>query len=153
MASRGSSCHIPPPAHERAAGCHPEPDWAQVLAALPVEVETTAQTTRAVRRRRQVRSGEALLRLILLYSLWDWPLRQVAAWACANGWAELSDVALLHRLQGARAYLSALATACLVSQRTLATTCPVRLRLVDATTISRPGSTGTDWRLHLSFDL
>jgi hypothetical protein len=29
----------------------------------------------------------------------------------------------------------------------------VRLRLVDATVISRPGSQGTDWRVHLSFDI
>lgn len=28
-----------------------------------------------------------------------------------------------------------------------------RLRLVDATTISQPGSTGTDWRVHLGFNL
>jgi hypothetical protein len=29
----------------------------------------------------------------------------------------------------------------------------MRIKLVDATTISRPGSTGTDWRLHLGFNL
>ena len=29
----------------------------------------------------------------------------------------------------------------------------MRLRLVDATTISHPGSHGTDWRVHLSFNL
>jgi hypothetical protein len=29
----------------------------------------------------------------------------------------------------------------------------VRLRLIDATVISRPGSQGTDWRVHLSLDL
>lgn len=28
-----------------------------------------------------------------------------------------------------------------------------RLRVVDATTISRPGSAGTDWRVHLGYDL
>jgi hypothetical protein len=130
-----------------------EPDWTRLLAALPLEVETTSQATGALRRRRQLRSGATLLRLVLLYSWWDWPLRLVAAWACATGWVDLSDVALLHRLQGARAYLSALVTACVVSQRTLATAAPVRLRLVDATTLSRPGSTGVDWRLHLSFDV
>lgn len=29
----------------------------------------------------------------------------------------------------------------------------LRLRLVDATTISRPGSKGTDWRVHMGYDL
>jgi hypothetical protein len=29
----------------------------------------------------------------------------------------------------------------------------MRLRIVDATTVSKPGSTGTDWRVHLGFDL
>jgi len=28
-----------------------------------------------------------------------------------------------------------------------------RLRLIDATVISKPGSTGTDWRVHLSYNL
>jgi len=153
MAPRRPSCHIASPADEEPAAQHAEPDWAQLLAALPQEVEATSQATGALRRRRQVRSGATLLRLVLLYSLWDWPLRLVAAWAGASGWADLSDVALLHRLQGARAYLSALVTACVVSQRTLSPTTPIRLRLVDATTISRPGSAGTDWRVHLSFDV
>ena len=152
MASRAPSCHIPPCPDDRPSPLR-DADWAQLLAALPVEVEATSQTTRALPRRRQVRSGELLLRLALLYSLCDWPLWRVAAWACAMGWANLSTVALLHRLQGARAYLSTLVTACVVTQRLLSTTAPVRLRLVDATTISRPGSRGTDWRVHLSFDV
>jgi hypothetical protein len=153
MAPRGPSCHIAPPPDEEPAARSAEPDWAQLLAALPREVEATSQATGALRRRRQVRSGATLLRLVLLYCWWDWPLRLVAAWACASGWADLSDVALLHRLQRARAYLSALVTACVVSQRTLSPRAPVRLRLVDATTISRPGSAGADWRVHLSFDV
>jgi len=149
MASHRPSCHIPLRPDECAAASPTEADWAQVLAALPPEVEAAG----ALQRRRQVRSEATLLRLVLLYSWRDWSLRLVAAWAAASGWADLSDVALLHRLQGARAYLSTLVTACVVSQRTLALAHPVRLRLVDATTISRPGSTGTDWRVHLSFDV
>src|SRR5690606_39366243 len=29
----------------------------------------------------------------------------------------------------------------------------LRVRLIDASVITRPGSTGTDWRVHLSFDV
>jgi len=153
MATPCASCQsCPHPGDPRPAPAT-DADWAELLAALPVDVESTARASQALRRRRQVRSGADLLRLVLLYSLWDWPLRLVAAWATITGWAELSDVALLQRLRGAQHYLGVLVAACLLTSRTLQPTGPVRLRLVDATVISRPGSRGTDWRLHVSFDV
>jgi hypothetical protein len=80
-------------------------------------------------------------------------LRQTAAWATAIGICQLSDVAVLKRLRQAGDWLGEL-VAQWFYQRGLSaieTTWPVRV--VDATTINRPGSQGTDLRLHMVMDL
>jgi hypothetical protein len=128
-------------------------DWQEVKRHLPVDLEESAREAGALRRRREVRRAEDLLRMALAYALCDWSLRLAAAWACLKGWADLSDTALTRRLRGARLWLGVLVAAWVVRTRAELAGCPVRLRLVDATTVSRPGSKGTDWRVHASLDL
>jgi hypothetical protein len=69
------------------------------------------------------------------------------------GLGTLSDVAVLKRLRRCGPWLGWLVGQWL---RTHVVRVPVtsgRLRLVDATTVCKPGSTGTDWRLHASYDV
>ncbi len=163
MASRRRCCHSAPgPARPGRVRCprRPEPagvwrdrEWAHVLAQLPADLEASARASGALRRRREVRSAAALLRLVLAYALSGWPLRLVAVWAALRGLGELSDVAVLYRLRGARGWLGVLVAALVADGRAATLGRPVRLRLVDATTVSRPGSTGADWRVHLSLSL
>ena len=100
-------------------------------------------------------SPATLLRLALCYAADDSSLRTVAARAGVQGVAQLSDVALLNRLRAAAPWLGRLLTDLLADAVRLPEGAirPLRLRLQDATTVSRPGSTGTDWRIHLGFDL
>jgi len=128
-------------------------DWQTALAGMPLDWETSARTCGAVVRRREVRSAGDLLRLVLAYSLWDWSLRQVAAWACLLDVAQLSDVAVRKRLRHARPWLSQLVGQQLIRVRALAPASGVRLRLLDASVITEPGSVGTDWRVHVGFDV
>lgn len=132
-----------------------ETDWPYLLTLLPANFAETARTTGAFRRRRGVDSPATLLRLALGYAADDSSLRTVAARAGVQGVATLSDVALLKRLRAAAPWLGRLLTDLLAQEVPLpsATPHPLRLRLQDATTVSRPGSAGTDWRLHLGFDL
>jgi hypothetical protein len=163
MASRDRCCHSARrPGRRGRARCPRRPDpagvwddrgWPGVLAHLPADLEASARASGALRRRRAVRSGAALLRLALAYALSGWPLRLVAAWAAVRGLGALSDVAVLYRLRGARGWLGVLVAGLVADGRAAALGRPVRLRLVDATTVSRPGSTGTDWRVHLSLNL
>jgi hypothetical protein len=80
----------------------------------------------------------------------------VCAWATVAGVAELSDVALLGRLRRCLPWLRALVAAQLAGGG--ADPPPAdpaggrRLRLIDGSQISGPGSVGTDWRVHLSYD-
>lgn len=131
--------------------------WESLLAMLPrgFDLEKTLRESGALVRRRGISSAEALLRLILVYSLCGLSLRATAAWAQAQGVANVSDVALLKRLRKAGPWMGQLLGAKLAERVEGLEPRPLgyRLRIVDATTASIPGSQGTDYRVHLGFDL
>lgn len=155
---RGPSCQIagspatPAPITEPAATLATS-DWEHVLGRLPADLEASARTHGALQRVRAVRSAADLLRLVLLYAQADWSLRLVAVWAELLGVASLSHVALLGRLRGTEAWLRYVVTAQVGLARAAGRTAAGRVRLGDATSIRRPGSRGTDWRVHLTVDL
>jgi hypothetical protein len=94
------------------------------------------------------------LRIILAYAVCDWSLRLVGAWCVVMGIGDVSDVAILNRLRNSTTWLGCLIVRLLQRRRLrLAHQAGVRLRIVDATAVSQPGSQGTDWRIHLSLDL
>jgi len=128
-------------------------EWDRVVAMIPLDLEKTAKADQALQRRREVRSAQDLLRLVLAYALCDWSLRLVAAWATIMELCCISDVALRKRLRAARKWLGRLVASCLLSGQLALARPGVRLRIVDATSISWPGSAGTDWRAHLCFNL
>lgn len=129
-------------------------DWDQVELIVPDDLETMASTTGALVRRRGIRRAIDLLRIALAYAICDWSLRLVGAWCVLTGIADVSDVAILNRLRNSAPWLGGLIVRLLQRRRLhLAPQAGLRLRIVDASTVSRPGSQGTDWRIHLSFDL
>lgn len=128
-------------------------DWEQLRTILPTDLDASAEATRALLRRREVRQASDLLRLILVYAVCDWSLRVVGAWAAVIGLATLSDVALVKRLRNSKAWVGHLIVDVLARRMVLRPQAGVRLRIVDATVITQPGSRGVDWRVHLSLDL
>ncbi len=104
-------------------------------------------------RRRCIADAATLLRLALAYGPGRMSLRSAAAWAGINDVANLSDVALLKRLRGAADWLGDIAGA-LVDDASVE--CPLtkvrRLRIADGSSISHPGSAGTDWRIHATYE-
>ena len=132
-----------------------EHEWPYLLSFLPGEqvLEATAKSWGAIQRKRAVDSASTLLRLALVYGFCGYSLRQTAAWAEAAEVASLSDVALLKRLRKTSDWLGHLLGVKLAERVPPVPTNKSRLRLVDATTVSAPGSKGTDWRVHLDFDL
>ena len=136
-------------------------EWPSLLARLRelVDLEGSAQECRALRRRRGVADAGVLLRLALVYGGTRLSLRGTAAWAAAAGVADLSDVALLYRLQGAEGWLGWLVRE-LLSKELAALAAGVavpggwRVRLVDGTGIGIAGPGGKAlFRLHAAFDL
>jgi len=136
-------------------------EWPSLLARLRdlVDLEGSARECRALRRRRGVADAGVLLRLALVYGGTRLSLRGTAAWGAAAGVADLSDVALLYRLQGAEGWLGWLVRK-LLSKELAALGAGVavpggwRVRLVDGTGIGVAGPGGKAmFRLHAAFDL
>ncbi|NOZ87279.1 MAG: transposase [Deltaproteobacteria bacterium] len=133
-----------------------EYEWPYLLTFLPPEeeLERTAKESGALVRRRGVSSAKTLLRLAMAYGFCGLTLRQTAAWAKVANVADISDVALLKRLKKADSWLGML-LAIKLAERAPPPPSKGNLRvcLIDATTINRPGSKGTNWRVHLCFNL
>jgi hypothetical protein len=128
-------------------------EWDGLSRVLGVDLDRLALETKALQRKREVRSAQDLLRLVLAYALWDWSFQLVGAWATVLGLGNLSGVAIRQRLRHSHAWLSRLLGGWLSAAQQPLAGRRVRLRLLDASVITRPGSTGTDWRVHLSFDV
>ena len=120
-----------------------------------VDLDETAKGTGALLRKRQVSSADKLLRLVFAYALAGMPLRQTAAWAEVADVASISNVGLLKRLRRSADWLGYLLACKLAEQASPPSSSNrvPRVRLVDATTVRIPVSQGTDWRIHLGYDL
>ena len=70
--------------------------WSAIIATIArsVDLEATAREFQALRRRRKIRTAEALLRLALMWAPGGQSLREAAALAGEAGIAELSDKAV-----------------------------------------------------------
>lgn len=118
-----------------------------------IDLDATAREMGALVRRRSVADAATLLRLALAYGPGAMSLRSAAAWAGLNDVANLSDVALLKRLRGAADWLGVIAGALL--EKAVPEGCMQKgrcLRIADGSSVSHPGSAGTDWRIHATYE-
>jgi hypothetical protein len=129
--------------------------WPDILAVISaaVDVRATARETGAFRRPRGVRSAEDLLRLALMYGAGKLSFRGVAAEATALDVASISDVAVLKRFRKCGDWLAVILDHLLAARAGVSGDATVpRLALVDGSTVSVPGSGGSDWRLHARYE-
>ncbi len=126
-------------------------DWSAVLAYLPDDWEEMARKLGAFTRARGFSSPDALLRTLFIHLAEGCSLRETSVRARRGEIAKASDVAILKRLRASEDWLHYLASSLAVFKNAP----PSRFRLcaVDATVISEPGSTGTDWRLHYMLEM
>jgi hypothetical protein len=132
-------------------------DWEILLKFLPKGWEDRASETGALVRKRKIESAETLLRLLLIHLADGKSLRTTVAYAEEAGICSINDVALLHRLKASDEWFR------WMSQQLMKTlkvppsvevlTRQFRVRVVDGSSISEPGSTGSDWRLHYCLQL
>jgi hypothetical protein len=124
--------------------------WPAIVEAVSavVDLPATARATEAFVRPRKVRSAADLLRLALMYGTGKLSLRGVATEATALDVASLSDVAVLKRLRNCGDWLALILDHLLAARAGVTQAAAVpRLALVDGSTVSGPGSDGSDWRL------
>ncbi len=131
--------------------------YSDLLGRLPagLDLNLLALQTGAIARRRELVDGASLLRLALARGPGGLSLRETAAWASMIGLARLSNPGVKYRLDQASGFLEALIGAVLAAKVSDAIPLwPGRvIRLADGTCVSKPGSSGTDWRVHGVFDL
>jgi len=128
-------------------------DWQELVKTIPNDLETSAKEHQALRRRRGIKSGADLLRLILLYAI-VLSLRLTAIWGIGLQLCDISRQAIEKRVLNSTAWLRHLVAVLLhtvVPAPTPAAKEIARVVLRDGSIISRPGSPGTEWRLHLSW--
>lgn len=133
--------------------------WEQIQQAMvrfndEVDLESSAKEYGALRRHRGVNRAVDLLRIALAYSILDYSLRGLGMWCVVVKLADLSKTALLNRLRRSHAWLGYLVARVLMQRQVAFPTAGgMRIKLIDATVVSRPGSQTGDWRLHVGFDL
>jgi hypothetical protein len=125
------------------------------LARLPpgLDLEALGRETKAFRRARGVRSATDLLRLALAWGPGGYSLQRVVAWAGVRGIAEMTDEALTQRLHGMVPFLQAVTSHLLIPLTPAPCWHGRVLRVSDSTSLSKPASKGTDWRIHGVYDL
>jgi Transposase DDE domain len=128
-------------------------DWRTLLGHLPADYAALAKKHKQVQTQygnAKIRDAETLLRFIFLHAGADLPLRQTVALMAEAGGPSLSPMRLHKKMARAAPYLHALVER-MVQWPTEGA--PERwggyvLAAVDATSVSGPGATGTDARIH-----
>src|SRR5271157_2952866 len=128
-------------------------NWEILSTFLPPDWAAQARRLGAMRRARYISDPGTVLRILLLHLATGCSLAETAARASSSGLAQISAVGIFKRLRAAEPWLRWLA-----QQMRGAADLPLeaagrRLRAVDATSVSEPGSTGTDWKVHYCVNL
>lgn len=129
--------------------------WLLLDTMMPSDFEQSAKDMGLIQRARKVVDASMLLRLALIYATAG-GLRVSSALAAQMGIVDMSDVALLKRLREASKWLASLPAKLLADRRQFdpeVCQSKYRIRLMDATCVSRPGSKGTDFRVHMGYNL
>jgi hypothetical protein len=139
------------------AGLDQADDWAVLLTFFPKAWQQKAKETGALRRCRKFAEAESLVRTLLIHLADGCSLRETAVRASEGNIASISDVALLKRLRASgewfRWMAAELMKTWITKQPSVIFGEDLRVRIIDATTIQEPGSTGSTWRLHYSIGL
>ena len=133
----------------------PWDEWEVIERLLPSGWESKATASGSLRRRRGFASAGQLLRVMMIHLVDGCSLRETAVRAAEGNLAQVSDVALLKALRRCQEWFRWLAEG--LVEQWLTPLAPGaaggRMRVVDGSLISEPGSTGSNWRLHYSTTL
>jgi len=126
-------------------------DWELLMSFFPSDWREQAEASGALRGLRQDKSAESYLRVLLMHLGCGFSLRETIVRAKQAQLADLSDVALLKRLRKSKPWLHQLCCS-LFAERALSwsPSGAPSWRLIDASLVSEPGKTGSQWRVHYS---
>jgi len=128
-------------------------DWKILSSFLPEGWRQKARECGALTRARGIAGPDALLRILLLHIANGCSLAETSVRAEQLGLGRLNQSAVYKRLRSAEEWLRWMAEQMRANLGFKVPKLGQRLRAVDATAITEPGSTGTDWRIHYAIDL
>jgi hypothetical protein len=133
-------------------------DWQVVLRVLPLGWQDKARELGALRRYREFPDAATLLRVLLIHLAEGCSLRETAVRAAEGRLVTVSDVALLKRLRVSGEWFRWMGEELMRRWMTAEPVLPLlgagwRVRIVDGSTVSEPGATGSTWRLHYAVGL
>jgi Transposase DDE domain len=133
-------------------------DWQIVLRVLPLGWQDKARELGALRRCRQFADAATLLRVLLIHLAEGCSLRETAVRAAEGQLVTVSDVALLKRLRVSGEWFRWMGEELMRRWMMPRLVRPLldaglRVRIVDGSTVSEPGATGSTWRLHYAVGL
>lgn len=132
-------------------------NWSTITQFFPAGWEEKAKELGSLHRRRKFKSASDLMRVLLIHLATDSSLVETVVKSKYGNLADVSDVAILKRLRNSGSWFNWMSTM-ILKQRGVYLTAPndfdsYNIRTVDASVISEPGSTGSNWRLHYSMQL
>ncbi len=135
----------------------PDENWKLLIQFLPTGWEQKAKELGAISRQRKILSAEILLRLLLIHLADGCSMRETVIRAKQAKLVDISDVAFFKRLKSSSEWLRWISQN-LIQSLQINNEKPdwlkeYHIRLVDASVITEPGSTGTNWRLHYCIEL
>ena len=130
--------------------------WDVLMSMFPANWRELAKETSAlVRKLRNFKDEECVMRILLLHLANGYSLRETVTRAKISNLTDITDVALLKRLKSSEIWLKELCL-CLLRERGVkvaAENNKIQMRLVDGTIVREPGKTGSQWRIHYSMKL
>jgi len=137
------------------AGLAMDENWKVLVSLFPKDWVERAWEAGAVERLRGFGDESALMRTLLLHVGRGYSLRETVVRAKAAGVAEISDVALMKRLRKSGEWLRSLCVSLLQENGAdlAESTQSMNLRAFDATVVTEPGKTGSQWRIHYSLKI
>ena len=135
-------------------------NWHTLCSFFPPGWRSKAFVLGACRRLRAFSSVDELLRILLVHLAEGFSLKQTCAIAAQAGWADISSVSLMKRLQKASEWLQWMARELITQHHPARVSLQRpdwlagrRVKSIDASVVSEPGSTGTNWRVHYCLEL
>jgi len=132
-------------------------DWKILTKFFPKGWRAKARELGVLKRKRNIKSTNILLRIFLIHLADGCSLRETVTRAKQGKLADISDVALLKRLKTCSEWFRWMSLE-LLKKRGVEIIPPnwlkgYQVKSIDASVITESASTGTDWRLHYSINL
>jgi hypothetical protein len=134
---------------------HVSEDWETLVSFLPDGWRQEAKNKGALLRCRAIKDAETLLHILMIHLAQGYSLKETEVRVKQAGLANISSVGIFKRMKVSGEWLRWMAEE--LMKRNIEIPKRVnenlRVRLVDGTTVSEPGSTGSNWRIHYSLQL